>query len=111
MKRSFIAIGVVLAAIGAVAGGLFGALQNSASAGTAITADRIVADYHEALDVIADNYGGKPNRETISDTSIQGMLWTLDPHSSFFTREEFERLSQEQASQFYGIGVSILQHR
>ena len=111
MKRSFIAIALVLAAIGAVAGGLFGTLQNSASAGTELTAERIVTDYHEALDVVADNYGGKADRENISDSSIQGMLWSLDPHSSFFTRQEFERLSQEQASQFYGIGVSILQHR
>ena len=39
------------------------------------------------------------------------MLWTLDPHSSFFTREEFRKLYEEQSSQFYGIGVSILQHR
>ncbi len=39
------------------------------------------------------------------------MLFTLDPHSSFFTREEFRKLYEEQSSQFYGIGVSILQHR
>ena len=111
MKRSFIAIALVLAAAGAIAGALFGRLQSSASAGTAVTSDRIVADYREALDVIGENYGGKADRENVSDKSIQGMLWSLDPHSSFFTREEFQRLSQEQASQFYGIGVSILQHR
>ncbi|HTH36666.1 MAG TPA: S41 family peptidase [Pyrinomonadaceae bacterium] len=111
MKRSFIAIALVLVAIGAVAGALLGRLQNSASAGTAVTSDRIVADYREALDVIGENYGGKADRENVSDKSIQGMLWSLDPHSSFFTRDEFQRLSQEQASQFYGIGVSILQHR
>jgi carboxyl-terminal processing protease len=76
-----------------------------------LTTERIASDYKEALDVIAENYGGKADRENVSDSSIQGMLWTLDPHSSFFTRDEFERLSQEQASQFYGIGVSILQRR
>ena len=47
----------------------------------------------------------------VADSSIQSMLWTLDPHSSFFTRDEFRKLYEEQASQFYGIGVSILQHR
>jgi carboxyl-terminal processing protease len=39
------------------------------------------------------------------------MLWSLDPHSSFFTRDEFRKLYEDQSSQFYGIGVSILQHR
>ena len=42
---------------------------------------------------------------------MQAMLWTLDPQSSFFAREELRKLDEEQASQFYGIGVSILQHR
>jgi carboxyl-terminal processing protease len=100
-----------LAAVGAVVGGLFGRLQNSVSADSAVTTARISTDYREALDVISENYGGKADREEISDTSIQAMLWSLDPHSSFFTREEFKRLSEEQRSEFYGIGVSILQHR
>lgn len=111
MHKSFIAVACILAAIGAVAGGLFGKLQSAVSADTAVTTSRISADYSEALDVISENYGGKADREAISDTSIQAMLWSLDPHSSFFTRDEFKRLSEEQSSQFYGIGVSILQHR
>jgi len=111
MKRSFIAVACVLAAVGAIAGGLFGRFQSSVSADTAMTAARISTDYREALDIISENYGGKVDREDVSDTSIQAMLWSLDPHSSFFTRDEFKRLSEEQASQFYGIGVSILQHR
>ncbi|MGI8668311.1 MAG: S41 family peptidase, partial [Aridibacter sp.] len=39
------------------------------------------------------------------------MLWTLDPHSSFFTRDEFRKLQEDQSSQFYGIGVSIVRYR
>ena len=111
MRRSFVVIALILTGVGALAGGLFGKLQNSASAGTEMTPQKVVSDYSEALDIVAKNYGGKQNLETLSDTSIQSMLWTLDPHSSFFTREEFKKLSEEQASQFYGIGVSILQHR
>lgn len=111
MRRSFVVIALILTGVGALAGGLFGKLQNSASAGTEMTPQKVVSDYSEALDIVAKNYGGKQNLETLSDSSIQSMLWTLDPHSSFFTREEFKKLSEEQASQFYGIGVSILQHR
>ena len=111
MRRNFVVIALILTAVGALAGGLFGKLQNSASAGTAVTPQKIASDYSEALDIVSKNYSGKQNLETLSDSSIQSMLWTLDPHSSFFTREEFKKLSEEQASQFYGIGVSILQHR
>ncbi|MCV4698069.1 PDZ domain-containing protein, partial [Escherichia coli] len=47
----------------------------------------------------------------LNQTSIQGMLLTLDPHSNFFTRAEFQRLREDQESRFYGIGISILRHR
>jgi carboxyl-terminal processing protease len=101
---------VVLVVIGAIAGGLFGRLAKT-SASSEVTAAKVVSDYREALDVIDKNYIGKVDYEKISDTSIQSTLWTLDPHSGFFTRDEFRKLYEEQASKFYGIGVSILQHR
>ncbi|MGI8545599.1 MAG: S41 family peptidase, partial [Aridibacter sp.] len=49
--------------------------------------------------------------EEVLESSIQSMLWTLDPHSSFFTRDEFRKLQEDQSSQFYGIGVSIVRYR
>src|SRR6266705_3017517 len=39
------------------------------------------------------------------------MLSTLDPHSTYFPYSEFKKLKEDQDSRFYGIGVSILQHR
>jgi carboxyl-terminal processing protease len=103
------ALGLII--FGAIAGGLFGRLAGSTSASSELTSQKIVSDYREALDVIDKNYVGGVNHEKISDSSIQSTLWTLDPHSAFFTRDEFRKLYEEQASQFYGIGVSILQHR
>lgn len=109
MNKWFLTGAFVVVFIGAVVGGLFGRLP--ASADSTITNARIVADYREALDVVAKNYAGAIDHEKVADNSIQSMLWTLDPHSAFFTRAEFRKLYEEQASQFYGIGVSILQHR
>jgi carboxyl-terminal processing protease len=111
MNRNFAIGAVILVVVGAVFGGLFGRLSSTTSADSTVTAGRIVADYREALDVVDKNYVGKIDHEKVADSSIQSMLWTLDPHSSFFTRDEFRKLYEEQGSQFYGIGVSILQHR
>lgn len=110
MNRKFGAIVIVLVLVGAVLGGVFGRMP-STFADTAITTEKILADYKEALSVIEANYVSPVDHEKETDASVQGMLWTLDPHSSFFTRDEFRKLYEEQASQFYGIGVSILQHR
>ena len=86
-------------------------LPIKSSADGTLTAGKIISDYRESVEVIDKNYVGKIDHEEIAESSIQGMLWTLDPHSSFFTRAEFQKLMEEQSSQFYGIGVSILQHR
>ncbi len=101
----------VLIAVGAVCGGLFGRMPLRTSAESGTGTDRIVADYKEALDAVRSNYVGKVDPEKISDSAMQRMLWSLDPHSSYFDREELKKLDQEQSSQFYGIGVSIYQHR
>lgn len=111
MNKHFGMIAAIVIVLGAVFGGLFGKLPAQTKAGDQMTAGRIVSDYKEAIQIIDANYGGKVNHEELTDSSVQAMLWTLDPHSSFFTREEFRKLYEEQASQFYGIGVSILQHR
>jgi carboxyl-terminal processing protease len=111
MNRKFAYLAIVLVALGAVIGGLFGRMPTRTAAGSAVTPERVESDYREALKVIDDNYVGAVDHEKTTDSSMQAMLWTLDPHSSFFSAEDLKKLDQEQASQFYGIGVSILQHR
>jgi carboxyl-terminal processing protease len=111
MKGKFAVIAVVLVVAGGVLGGIFGRLPAATSASGSVTPESLIADYKEALQVIDSSYIGNVDHEKITDSSIQGMLWTLDPHSTFFTHDEFRKLYEEQSSQFYGIGVSILQHR
>jgi carboxyl-terminal processing protease len=110
MSKKFAFIVILFIAISALIGGVFGKFQKS-SADTSITPEKISVDYREALDVIDKNYVGTVKHEDVAEKSIQSMLWTLDPHSAFFTSDEYRKLNEEQASEFYGIGVSILQHR
>lgn len=111
MSRQFALFSVVLVVIGAIAGGLFGRLPSRTSAENGVTSEKVLSDYKEALRVINESYAGPIDQEKATDSAMQSMLWTLDPHSSFFSREELRKLDEEQSSQFYGIGVSILQHR
>ena len=111
MSKKLVIIAVLLIALGALVGGIFGKLPITTSADTSLTPDKIVADYRQALEVIDENYVGPVDHEKITESSVQGMLFTLDPHSTFFSRDEFRKLFEDQSSQFYGIGVSILQHR
>lgn len=110
MNKKFVFIAIFLVLIGALVGGLFGKFPRSGATGE-ISKEKITEDYKEAIDVIDENYVRAVDHEKISESSIQALLWSLDPHSSFFTRDEFRKLYEDQSSRFFGIGVSILQHR
>jgi carboxyl-terminal processing protease len=66
-------------------------------------------DFDEALKVVQDQYvdGRKLNYNDVFKSSIIGMLRSLDPHSNYYDREEFEELKTDQRSEYYGIGASI----
>ena len=66
-------------------------------------------DFAEALTIIQENYidGNKLDYNTVFKSSIIGMLRSLDPHSNYYDREEFDELKTDQRSEYFGIGASI----
>ncbi len=72
----------------------------------------ITQDFQEALAVIRQNYidGNKLDYNDVYKSSIFGMLRSLDPHSNYFDRQEFEDMLSDQRSEYYGIGASILNY-
>src|SRR5678816_167570 len=82
--------------------------RTSRSAGTPATAV-VEHDFDEALKVIQDQYvdGKKLNYNDVFKSSIIGMLRSLDPHSNYYDREEFDELKTDQRSEYFGIGASI----
>jgi len=79
-----------------------------AGRGTAATA-AVEKDFDEALKVIQEQYvdGRKLNYNDVFKSSIIGMLRSLDPHSNYYDREEFDELKTDQRSEYFGIGASI----
>jgi carboxyl-terminal processing protease len=65
--------------------------------------------FDEALNIIRENYvdGNKLDYNSVFKSSIIGMLRTLDPHSNYYDRKEYEELRTDQRSEYYGIGASI----
>ncbi len=117
MTGKFAIVAGSLILIAAIIGGTLGnsrGLRRAVSPGSAeaaTAADDIEKDYNEAVGAISTSYAGEIDYERATQAAIQGMLYTLDPHSMYFTREEFRKLKEDQNSRFYGIGVTIVQHR
>lgn len=101
-----LAIGVI--ALSTLAGGYYGSPRppHVTNAESDLT-DQLADGFKEALSEIQESYAGKIDLETLGKNSIQGMLHQLDPHSSFFTKTEFDDVQTEQSSRIYGIGVTI----
>jgi carboxyl-terminal processing protease len=74
-----------------------------------VTSEDIEGDLSEALTVIQDNYidGNKLDYNNVFKSSITGMLRTLDPHSNYFDRAEFDEFRTDQRSEYFGIGATI----
>ncbi|MBD0369208.1 MAG: S41 family peptidase [Pyrinomonadaceae bacterium] len=114
MSKQFLIVAAAIFIAATVVGGTVGTNARRFTPqpkGNASTAEQIEGDYQEAMDVVGKNYAGDVDYEKATQASIQGMLSTLDPHSMYFTRNEFKKLKEDQDSRFYGIGVTILQHR
>jgi carboxyl-terminal processing protease len=75
--------------------------------GTPDADEELRAEFQEALETVQDSYAGRLDLELLGKASIQGMLHQLDPHSTFFTKKEFDDMQTEQSSRTYGIGVTI----
>jgi carboxyl-terminal processing protease len=69
----------------------------------------IEKDFDEAVRVIQENYveGKKLDYNAVFKSSIIGMLRSLDPHSNYYDREEYDELKTDQRSEYFGIGASI----
>lgn len=69
----------------------------------------IQKDFDEAMKLVQDQYidGKKLNYNEVFKSSIIGMLRSLDPHSNYYDREEFDELKTDQRSEYFGIGASI----
>jgi carboxyl-terminal processing protease len=84
--------------------------SNQSTAAEKYEADRIENDYREAISTVEEKYAGDIDYEKATQAAIQGMLFTLDPHSVYFSTTEFRKLKEDQSSSFYGIGVQIQRH-
>ena len=119
MNRNFTILAIIVIATASVAGGLRSRTVHRRAATVSsrqvsleekYEADKIESDYREAIATVEDKYAGEIDYEKATQAAIQGMLFTLDPHSIFFPSAEFKKLKEDQASSFYGIGVQILRH-
>lgn len=90
--------------LSALVGGVFG---RSAMA----TEDRLPQKYEvftAALSAVQDNYAESVPADRLVYGAINGMLQTLDPHSSFMDPKTYAQMRERQEGRYYGLGITIV---
>ncbi|MDX1501887.1 MAG: S41 family peptidase [Thermoanaerobaculia bacterium] len=63
--------------------------------------------YTEAVTVAHGVYGREVSYRDLVFASIQGMLRTLDPHTSFLSPEAYSNMRERQQESFFGVGILV----
>lgn len=109
MSRYYVILASLILAIATVAGGLLGHQPTPLQPSDAMADNPVVRAFADALKLIEEQHAALPDNERLTRSAVSKMLHTLDPHSSFFDRQEFNELQDEQSSKFYGIGITVNQ--
>src|SRR6188474_2063641 len=103
MRSRSTAAAVVAIVISALVGGVYG---KSALA----TADTVPSHYKTftaALSAIQTQYAQPVESDRMVYGAINGMLQTLDPHSSFMDPRSYAQMRERQEGRYYGLGLTI----
>ena len=63
--------------------------------------------FNEVLDMVQKNYVEPVEQKTLIQGAINGMMKSLDPHSSYMTADMYKELEVETRGSFGGIGIEI----
>ena len=63
--------------------------------------------FNEVFDMVKKNYVDEVDSSILIRGAINGMMRSLDPHSSFMTPDLYKELEVETQGQFGGIGIEI----
>jgi carboxyl-terminal processing protease len=102
-KPRFLPVAVLAIVLSALAGGLFGSRALARQ-------DEVSQQYRvftSALDAIEREYVDDVPSDRLIYSAIDGMLHTLDPHSSFFDPKSYAQMRERQEGRYYGLGITI----
>jgi carboxyl-terminal processing protease len=63
--------------------------------------------FSEVLDMVEKNYVEPVENDKLMQGAINGLMKSLDPHSSFMTAEMYKELEVETRGSFGGVGIEI----
>jgi carboxyl-terminal processing protease len=63
--------------------------------------------FSNVLSILQENYVEEIDTKTAVNGAVRGLLFSLDPHSSYLPPESFKELQEETRGSFSGIGIEV----
>jgi carboxyl-terminal processing protease len=86
---------------------LFGPQRDSGVSAADRNIYKNLKTFNEVLKMVEKNYVEEMDNKTLIDGAINGMMKSLDPHSSYMTADMYKDLEVETRGVFGGIGIEI----
>ncbi len=107
---------VSLLLTGAALGVLASLAVNQATGRFGTPAHAAVSDVYKALNLFGDifdrvrsDYVEKPDDSKLVEAAVNGMLTSLDPHSSYMDAKNFKDMQTQTSGKFGGLGIEVTQ--
>src|ERR1700709_2409536 len=108
MRKNLKSIGLIAAGL---ATGVFATLQLSASAQQTAASTPLPLDqlrlFAEVFGQIKHEYVEPVDDKKLLTAAIKGMVSSLDPHSSYLDKTDYEELQEQTKGRFAGLGIEI----
>ncbi len=108
MKLAKIARPLSLIALGAfMSAGLWHALEAANAGGENVKVYKQLDLFGDVFDRVRSDYVEKPDTEKLIEAAINGMLSSLDPHSSYMNPKNFKNMQVQTRGEFGGLGIEV----
>jgi carboxyl-terminal processing protease len=98
-------IGFVL--LGAVSAAVLMQALNNATAATNADTYKLLNLFGDVYERVKSDYVEKPDEKKMMEAAINGMLTSLDPHSSYMDAKEFADMNIKTRGEFGGLGIEV----
>ena len=107
---------VSLVVLGAVLGAATVSLGTQTRFLSSLPASAASSDTYRSLNLFGDvfekvrtDYVEKPDDQKLAEAAINGMLTSLDPHSSYMDAKSFRDMQVQTRGEFGGLGIEVTQ--
>jgi carboxyl-terminal processing protease len=108
-KAGYLGLGVVLGAAASAAAPQALSYVSPVAYAAASDTYRQLNLLGDVFDTIRNDYVEKPDEAKLIEAAINGMLASLDPHSSYMDANAFKDMQDQTKGEFGGLGVEVTQ--